>query len=213
MSVSASQSFQPRPASARPGSGTRPSRGSAARRSGRCWASGCGWIRSAAGGLSASASVSSSGSGASPRRPGAGSRPAGAARSGARAAETPSAIRRPPAAEDRGHRALAVEIDHQHPVAVERGRHRQMRRGRGLADAALEIGHRHDLGGQARGAVGRYSLALEPPRRRNARAAQHLVEGEPLRAALGLGPALRQVGVLPSAPGGNARGRRGSGSG
>ncbi len=100
-----------------------------------------------------------------------------------------------PGAEDRGHRALAVEVDHQHPVAVERRRHRQMRGGRGLADAALEVRHRHDLGGQPLGAVGQVLLGLGPLGAEMGAQAQHLVEGEPLRAALGLGRGPGQVGV------------------
>ena len=101
------------------------------------------------------------------------------------------------AAEDRGHRALAVEIDHQHPVAVECGRHRQMCRGRGLADAALEIRHREDLRRQPGRPPGQIvalrrlaALAAE-----EAAQAQHLVEGEPFRPGLGFGMALRQLGV------------------
>ena len=68
-------------------------------------------------------------------------------------------IRHPPA-EHRGHRRLAVEIDHQHLVAIQRRRHRQMRRRRGLADPALEVGHRHHLGRQADRAVGQVFLGL-----------------------------------------------------
>ena len=99
------------------------------------------------------------------------------------------------AAEHRGHRALAVEVDDQHPVAVERGGHREMRGRGGLADPALEVRHRHDLGrqpGRAPGAVFLGAAALGGEMRAQA---QHLVEGEPFRAPGGLGPALRQGGV------------------
>ena len=101
-----------------------------------------------------------------------------------------------PPAEDRGQRALGIQINHQHAVAVQRRRHRQMRTGRGLADAALEIGHGDDLGGQAFGAVGQVvavARALGPEMRTQA---QHLIQGEPFRAAFGFGPPLRQAWVL-----------------
>ena len=100
-----------------------------------------------------------------------------------------------PAAEQRGHRALAVEVDDQHPVAVERRRHRQMRRGRGLADAALEVGDRRDLGRQARRPPGPVFLGAAALGGEMRPQPQHLVEGEPAGAACGLGAALRQLGV------------------
>ena len=100
-----------------------------------------------------------------------------------------------PATEQRGHRALAVEVDDQHPVAVERRRHRQMRRGRGLADAALEVGDRRDLGRQARRPPGPVFLGAAALGGEMRAQPQHLVEGEPAGAACGLGAALRQLGV------------------
>ena len=70
-----------------------------------------------------------------------------------------------------------------------------MRRGRGLADTALEIGHRDDLGRQALGAVGAVILRLRSLRREKAAQAQHLVQGEPLGAALGFRTALGQIRI------------------
>ena len=99
------------------------------------------------------------------------------------------------AAEDRGHRALAVEVDHQHPVAVEGGRHGEVRRGRGLADAALEVGDGGDLGRQALRAVGAVFLGAAAFGGEMRAQPQHLVEGEPLGAAVGLAPALGEGGV------------------
>ena len=40
--------------------------------------------------------------------------------------------------------ALRVEVDHQHPVAVQRERHGEVDRRGGLADAALLVRHAHD---------------------------------------------------------------------
>ncbi len=100
-----------------------------------------------------------------------------------------------PAAENRGHRALAVEVDHQHPVAVERRRHRELGAGRGLADAALEIGDGSDLGRQPLWPVGAVFLGLGAFRGKMGAQAQNLVEGEPLGAALGFRQALRQIGI------------------
>ena len=99
-------------------------------------------------------------------------------------------------AEDRRHRPLAVEVHHQHPIAIQRGRHRQMRRGRGLADPALEVGHGDDFRRQAFGPVGQVVLGLRSLRSEEGAQLQHLVEGEPLGAPLGFRGALGQVGVL-----------------
>ena len=102
------------------------------------------------------------------------------------------------AAHDRGHGALAVEVDHQHLVTIQRRRHRQMRRSRGLADAALEIGDRRDLGGQALGPVGQVFLGGHALGREMVSQRNHLLEREPFGAVRPF--ALRQVGVVPEHP-------------
>ena len=99
------------------------------------------------------------------------------------------------AAKDRGHRALAVQIYHQHLVAIQCRRHRQMRAGRGLADAALEVGDGGDLGGQAFRAVGQVFLGLGADGGEMGAQAQHLIQREPFRTGLGFRAALRQIGV------------------
>ena len=113
-----------------------------------------------------------------------------------------------PAAEDRGHRALAVEVDDQHPVAVEGRGHREVRGGRGLADAALEVGDGADFRRQPRGAVGAVLLGAAALGGEVRPEPQHLVEGEPARPAFGLGVALRQLGVGAQHPAEVGRGHR-----
>ena len=103
-------------------------------------------------------------------------------------------IRYPPP-EDRGHRTLAIEVDHQHPVAVERCRHREMGRCRGLADAALEVRDGHDLGRQALGPPGQVLLGARSFGGEMRAQSQHLVQREPLGPALAFRPPLRQVGI------------------
>ena len=103
-------------------------------------------------------------------------------------------VRHPPA-EDRGHGSLAVEIDHQNAVAVQGGRHGQMRGGRGLADTALEIRHRHDLGGQVLGPVGQVLLGAGAFSGEMRAQSQHLVQGEPFCPGFRLASALGQIGV------------------
>ena len=99
------------------------------------------------------------------------------------------------AAEDRGHRALAVEIDDEHAIAVEGSRHREVGGHRGLADAALEVGDRRDLGRQPGWAPWGVGLGAGPLGGKVGAQAQHLVEGEPLGAARRLGTALGEGGV------------------
>ena len=100
------------------------------------------------------------------------------------------------APEDRRHRSLAVEIDHQHPVAIKCRRHRQMRRSRGFTNATFEIGHGHNLGGQTFGAVGQVVLRLRALCRKMGPQLQDIIKCEPLCPALGFCGALGQVGVL-----------------
>ena len=89
-------------------------------------------------------------------------------------------------AKDRGHRALTVEVDDQHAVAIQRGRHRKMCASGGLAHAPLEIGNRHDLGGQLLWAPRQVVLRFRPLGREMCPQDQHVVKTEPLRPALGL---------------------------
>ena len=100
------------------------------------------------------------------------------------------------AAENRGHRALGVQIDHQYPVPVERGRHRQMRRSGRLADPTFEVGDRDDLGGQIRRAPRQVFLGFGSLLTEEDPQAEYLVEGEPFGAVLGLGPTLWQIWIL-----------------
>ena len=99
------------------------------------------------------------------------------------------------AAEDRGHRALAVEVDDEDAVAVEGGRHREVGGHRGLADAALEVGDGGDLGGQAGRAPRGVGLGAAALGGEVGAQPQDLVEGEPLGAARRLGAALGEGGV------------------
>ena len=82
-------------------------------------------------------------------------------------------------AQDRGHRALAVHVDHQHLVTIQGGGHRQMGAGGGLARAALEIGHGDDLGGQAFGPVGQVFLLRRAFGGEMGAQAKHLFQREP----------------------------------
>ena len=102
-------------------------------------------------------------------------------------------------AQDRGHRALAVEVDDEHAVAVERRGHREMRGRRGLARPALEVRDRHDLRRQPLGAPGQVGLGRRALRGEIGAQRHHLLEREPARARLAL--ALRQLGMrLQDAP-------------
>ena len=97
-----------------------------------------------------------------------------------------------PPAEERGQRALAVEVDGEHAQALERRRLGQMGGERGLADAALEVRHRDD----ARLARGVHGWGRGRFAREMARERQRLVEGEAALPA-GLGRPLRQLGPRP----------------
>lgn len=73
-----------------------------------------------------------------------------------------------------------VEIDQQHAVAAGRCIHREIDRRCGLADAALLIGHRHDVG---RGALGHQPFTKVPADTQHVVAEKHpqtaLVAREP----------------------------------
>ncbi len=71
-----------------------------------------------------------------------------------------------------------------------------MGRGRGLADAALEIRHRHDLGRQILRAPGQVFLGAGSFLREMRPKPQHLIQREPFRPAFGFAAALGQIRVL-----------------
>ena len=89
------------------------------------------------------------------------------------------------ATKDRSHRTLTVEIDHQYPVPIKRGRHGQMRRGRGLAHTTFEIRDGDNLGGQPLGAPGFVFLGLRSFCCEMGAKPQYLIQGEPFGAAIG----------------------------
>ena len=75
-----------------------------------------------------------------------------------------------------------------------------MRRRRGLADAALEVGHRQHLRRQALGPIGQVVAAFGPLGGKKGAKPQDVVQGEPLGATLAFVRALRQIRVLPQYP-------------
>ena len=94
-------------------------------------------------------------------------------------------------------RRLRVEVHRQHPPALQRRRVREVQRHRGLAGAALEVGHRRAHRAHARRAFRRQTAPALAP----AGADQvQFVEREPALAAIGLDRALRQRGVLGQPP-------------